>query len=540
MPLTSKLAHEGRQEEALVTIEFSGDADAFSKRLAPLAEKPALLGRVGQVPSDRSFASKKSGLVATPDLETHPSLRRSRLSLDTKAGQTPLRRVVSSQSFDVLVGSVILCNCVTMGIEVELLLGRMQNWRGLLDVADHLFTTFFLVEILLRVAAFGWRYYVPGLGGSWMSLGDLCIVMLTGVGAVWVLPLVNIQGSAHEGSNTALQTLTVLRALRLVRLVRVISRHPAFHEVWLLLRGLSESMRTLFWTSVVIFFITYVFAIFGVVLLSTTLRNAYMEAPVSGEERQTLEELVDMTDGIWPLMFTLIQVLTLDSWTSFVRQMIQYSPWCWVYFYLYVAFAVFVLMNLVTAIIVDNALKNSQKDAEAVLAEKEKEFKAALVQFQSLFELIDVDGNGELTREEFKIAFQDPQIEMRLKMLDIQTKDCEEIFDLLDTGDGVLSLEEFFEGITSMAGLAQSKDMFRVLKRVDRLTSSTVQSPRRSPQKSPMEAASLGQEPVLEKLQEVLAAVDMLSRDVAALREAKSHCEEVSSPDTCDYHVSSM
>lgn len=387
-----------------------------------------------------------------------------------------------------------------------------------------------------------------------MSLGDLCIVMLTGVGAVWILPLCSIPGSADEG-NTALQTLTVLRALRLVRLVRVISRHPAFHEVWLLLRGLSESMRTLFWTSVVISFITYVFSIFGVVLLSTTLKNAYIEAPVSGEERQTLEELVEMTDGIWPLMFTLIQVLTLDSWTSFVREMMKYSPWCWVYFYLYIAFAVFVLMNLVTAIIVDNALKNSQKDAEAVLAEKEKEFKAALAQFQSLFELIDMDGNGELTREEFKIAFQDPQIEMRLKMLDIQMKDCEEIFDLLDTGDGVLSLQEFFEGITSMAGLAQSKDMFRVLKRVDRLTSGTVKSPRKSPQKSPMEAASLAQGPVLEKLQEVLAAVDVLSRDVAALREARSHCgeellrsgghpstsdEQVSSPDTCDYQVSTM
>lgn len=370
-----------------------------------------------------------------------------------------------------------------------------------------------------------------------MNLGDFCIVILTGVGAVWILPLCSIPGSADEG-NTALQTLTVLRALRLVRLVRVISRHPAFHEVWLLLRGLSESMRTLFWTTVVIFFITYVFAIFGVVLMSTTIKKSYIDAPVSSDEQQTLEDLVEMTDGIWPLMFTLVQVLTLDSWTSFVREMMKYSPWCWVYFYLYVAFAVFVLMNLVTAIIVDNALKNSQKDSEAVLAEKEKEFRAALAQFQSLFELMDVDGNGELTREEFKIAFEDPQIEMKLKMLDIQMKDCEEIFDLLDSGDGVLSLDEFFEGLTSMAGLAQSKDMFKVLKRVDRLTTGPLASPRKSPRKSPREG------PVLEKLQEVLAAVDALSHDVAELRAARGHLGEEQlraggNPVPSDYQVSS-
>eukprot|EP00930_Biecheleria_cincta_P002695 TRINITY_DN10368_c0_g1_i4.p1 TRINITY_DN10368_c0_g1~~TRINITY_DN10368_c0_g1_i4.p1 ORF type:complete len:541 (+),score=112.08 TRINITY_DN10368_c0_g1_i4:165-1787(+) len=526
-----------------------------SSRDASLAEgPPALLGRIQ---SERSLSSSKSCLVSTQAKDPDPrhELQQSRISLDTKAGQTRLGRIVASQSFDILVGSVILCNCVTMGIEVELLLGRLQSWKGLLDVTDHLFTSFFLVEVLLRVAAFGWRYYMPGMGGSWMSLGDLCIVMLTGVGAVWILPLCsNIAGSVDEG-NTALQTLTVLRALRLVRLVRVISRHPAFHEVWLLLRGLSESMRTLFWTSVVIFFITYVFAIFGVVLISTKLKQSYIDAPVSGDEQQTLEDLLEMTDGIWALMFTLLQVLTLDSWTSFVREMMKYSPWCWVYFYLYVAFAVFVLMNLVTAIIVDNALKNSQKDSEAVLAEKEKEFKAALVQFQSLFEMMDVDGNGELTREEFKIAFQDPQIEMKLKMLDIQMKDCEEIFDLLDTGDGVLSLQEFFEGITSMAGLAQSKDMFKVLKRVDRLTTGPLKSPRRSPRKSPTEAAFSTDGPVLDKLQEVLAAVDALSRDVAELRAAGGHLGEeqvragghpppsdyeVSSPATSDHQVSSM
>merc|ERR1719183_3012096 len=152
--------------------------------------------------------------------------------------------------------------------------------------------------------------------------------------------------------------------MRLLRLVRIVRKVEAFHEVWLLLRGLSSSMRVLFWTVVVIFFITYMFAIFGVVLIGVELRESYEEASSGTEDAATLKGLVDITNGVFPMMYTLIQVLTLDSWTSVARPIQEYAGWSWLFFYLYIAVAVIVMMNLVTAVIVENALKNSQKDAE--------------------------------------------------------------------------------------------------------------------------------------------------------------------------------
>merc|ERR1719156_41608 len=92
-----------------------------------------------------------------------------------------------------------------------------------------------------------------------------------------------------------LQALTILRAMRLVRVVRVVSRVKIFHEVWLLLRGLTGSMRVLFWTVVVIFFITYLFAVFGVVLLSVQIKDEYNDASAtSGGVSDDLEELADV------------------------------------------------------------------------------------------------------------------------------------------------------------------------------------------------------------------------------------------------------
>jgi len=371
--------------------------------------------------------------------------------------------MVKSHVFEIAVGIVILFNCSTMGLEAELLLGNAQAWRGVIPVSEHIFTVIFLLELILRTMVYGWRSFVPGLGGSVWNCLDAALVLVTGVIAVWVLP-------AFEGLDAVtLQTLTVLRALRLVRLVRVVSRVEAFKEVWLLLRGLAESVRVLFWTIVVIFFITYMFAIFGVVLISVELKREHDVLPVGSHTHTELEYLTEVTGSVTAVMYTLLQVLTLDSWTSVARPIMRHIAWSWMYFYIYICIAVFVLMNLVTAIIVENALKNSQKDAEELLAEKDREREQAFHQVCHLFKMIDGDGNGELSKGELEAAFEDPEIEVQLRLLNINREDCKEIFDLIDTGDGVLSVQEFFDGIRRMEGAAQARDLFRVLKTAEQV-----------------------------------------------------------------------
>ena len=45
-----------------------------------------------------------------------------------------------------------------------------------------------------------------------------------------------------------------------------------------------------------------------------------------------------------------------------MRQVLKYVNWSWLYFYAYIAVARVVLLNLVTAIIVENALAASRND----------------------------------------------------------------------------------------------------------------------------------------------------------------------------------
>merc|ERR1719343_1218245 len=57
-------------------------------------------------------------------------------------------------------------------------------------------------------------------------------------------------------------------------------------------------------------------------------------------------------------------------------------------------------------------------------------------------------------------------------LLDFHQRDCKELFELLDDGDGEIETDEFFSGLGKMKGPAQSKDLFCVLKSVAKLESS--------------------------------------------------------------------
>merc|ERR1719424_2136093 len=67
----------------------------------------------------------------------------------------------------------------------------------------------------------------------------------------------------------------------------------------------------LFWTVMVICVITYIFAIVGVVLISSELRSHIDSS--EGNVDPELVELMGLFDGIFNTMQTLIQVLLLDS-----------------------------------------------------------------------------------------------------------------------------------------------------------------------------------------------------------------------------------
>merc|ERR1719301_417462 len=71
---------------------------------------------------------------------------------------------------------------------------------------------------------------------------------------VWILSQMEDQGS--------MKSVSVLRVIRMLRLVRLIRLFRVFKELWLVVSGLMESMRTLGWVSILLVLFVYVCGIF--------------------------------------------------------------------------------------------------------------------------------------------------------------------------------------------------------------------------------------------------------------------------------------
>eukprot|EP00931_Biecheleriopsis_adriatica_P056921 TRINITY_DN33762_c0_g1_i1.p1 TRINITY_DN33762_c0_g1~~TRINITY_DN33762_c0_g1_i1.p1 ORF type:complete len:621 (-),score=129.20 TRINITY_DN33762_c0_g1_i1:177-2039(-) len=423
---------------------------------------------------------------ASSEKKGKPELKRRKSVVDVPETGVGMRfpRVddfVRSNKFESIVGMAILLNCVTIGVEVDAMVkGQSAEFRLLSDFAEHVFTAFFLTEFLLRFFFLGWRIYFPCCTGGVVSRADACwnladlfFVWGTGVAMAWIAPLLGFDVGR-------LRIFIVMRAVRLMRLVRVVRKMPEFSEVYLLVRGFADSMRTLFWTILVIFGITYIFAIFGIVLISVSIMEEYDGALLDEDaaviDMVTLEMLVESCGSLDRWMYTLMQVLTLDSWSGISRPMEKVVPNSWIFMYLYIALVAIVFMNLVTAVIVENAIENSKADEEAQLVIKEEENRKLFKTFTQLFHVMDEDGDGTLTAQEFDNAFATPELERKLKLLDFKRDECIELFGLLDEGDGSLTLEEFFYGLQQMKGEASAKEVFILQKYVDRIWNFLLQS----------------------------------------------------------------
>jgi len=381
--------------------------------------------------------------------------------------------LLGSTWFEVVCSVVIIINCATMGVESHFeVTGHLgPASQTVLMVLENFFTVFFLFEIILRFQVCGLVGFYPNTMERRINCLDLGLVVITGLILTWIIPFFCWITGFEESK--VISIFSVLRAIRLTRLVRVFRNVSVFREAWMLIRGVADSSRTLFWTVVVIFFVTYGFAILGLSIIVVPLEGQRV-GMTDVEELSRIDALLWVFGGIDRMMFTLVQVMLGDSFHAYIRELIHFLPYTWLYFYAYIALVCVVLMNLVTAIIVENAMETSRNDHVQQLQDKHEKHAAEMKQLKVLFTLMDQDGSGTLSWSEFKLSFKDKEMKNKWRLLDFRPEDCRELFQLLDDGDGEINVNEFFQGLSRMKGDAQSKDVYRLQKTLDKLQDSVM------------------------------------------------------------------
>lgn len=130
-------------------------------------------------------------------------------------------------------------------------------------------------------------------------------------------------------------------------------------------------------------------------------------------------------------------------------------------FHLYVAFCSFALLNVMTGVFCNSAIKAAERDHDTVvqtMLQTKKEYRHLVDQ---LFRQIDTRRLGHVTIHEFEEHFDDQAVRAFFDYLQIGAMDAWTLFVSLDKdGDHTITADEFAERCVQLHGPARSADLY--------------------------------------------------------------------------------
>lgn len=218
------------------------------------------------------------------------------------------RRVAASRSFQNFMLGVIVLTAIVAGLETSATL--MARYGALFDALELAVQTVFVFEIVIRVLAHWPRLFVFFRDG-W-NVFDFAVVLAS------LLP----QAGAFA---------IVARLARLMRVTRLVSLFP---ELRLIVGTMLRSIPSMGHVIMLLGLLLYVYGILGFHLFH--------------------EHDPERWGTLGNALLTLFQMLTLEGWVEVQESALSAYPWAWIYFGSFILVAVFVVVNLFIAVVINN------------------------------------------------------------------------------------------------------------------------------------------------------------------------------------------
>ena len=235
-------------------------------------------------------------------------------------------RIANSSRFQNFIFGVIVANAITLGLGT-------YDWGRTIDdsitVADEVFLGIFVVELAIRIAAYGRR--PQDFFKSGWNVFDFVVI-----GAAF-LPGVR-------------DNVTLLRLVRLLRVVRLVSVMP---DLRILVRAMARSLPPIASLGLLTLLLMYVYGMVGWILFG--------------------DEDPEQWGNIGQAILSLFQILTLENWPDFLEAGQAIHPASWIFFVSYVLIASFLVINVLIAIIINSMEDVHEAEKAADRAELDEE-----------------------------------------------------------------------------------------------------------------------------------------------------------------------
>eukprot|EP00440_Ansanella_granifera_P025226 gb/GFBE01027400.1/.p1 GENE.gb/GFBE01027400.1/~~gb/GFBE01027400.1/.p1 ORF type:complete len:595 (+),score=126.85 gb/GFBE01027400.1/:1-1785(+) len=331
-----------------------------------------------------------------------------------------------------------------------------KNWntvRRTLNAIDVSFTVLFAMDVVFRVAFLRLRFFS---------------VLMNWIDFIVVVASVVSEFFNDEGGNVPV-ALRLLRLGKLTRTFRIVTMSQVLDSLQLLLKCLSSSVKMLFWTMCVLAFIQLV----GGLMLANLTKWYIEDESKPSEMRQEVFKFYGTFSRTFLTMFEIL----FANWSPACRVLVEnISEYYGLVFLVYRCIIGFAVLNVVSAVFVQQTMKIASTDEDLMFKRKAREQQSFLQMLQRLFKEIDASHDGYISFDEFQHLLDTPKLKFWMSQLEIDYHDLVGLFELLDDGDGRLSLQEFSEGISRLKGNARSIDVWRLETKVEALLAKVLKS----------------------------------------------------------------
>lgn len=416
--------------------------------------------------SDKDRTNRKLSLSSGRSAKMRKHVLRSKTPELSTVCTAPFTFLAGSRHFLRFIGFVILMNVVFMGCSAEIGMNDVKDGEFgrpyvPLQLVEATFCLIYVAELVIRLVASGRNFFCDPEERAW-NLFDVVLVMQ----AVYEVSSFIVDATGPNGLNLsflrALRFMKGLKALRVIRLIR------SLRELRLIIVLILGSLWSMVWSFALLGVSCYIFALIIVLGVFEALKDG------ANFEEEWVQEILEYWGSMGTAMITLVMstcggIDWRPAWDALgsIGGLIQG------FFILYVAWFMFVMSNVITAVVVESMLYFGGKDFQHSIQnelEKKEEYEDSL---RLLFQEMDSSGDGLVSYEEFKANIQVPELRAFFSSLEIEIADAELFFYLLsDGGKSSVTLGQFVSGCIRMRGHAQSVDLNDVRCKQERMQNS--------------------------------------------------------------------
>mmetsp|Transcript_40599 Transcript_40599/g.120363 ORF Transcript_40599/g.120363 Transcript_40599/m.120363 type:complete len:785 (-) Transcript_40599:176-2530(-) len=376
---------------------------------------------------------------------------------------------VTGKPFEMVCAMVIIFNaalsCSAINREVELLDPEPSAFMA---VMENIFIIFYTTELALKICVHKCHYFC-NQDMRW-NIFDAVLVAFSLFDIMITHIVLAAESDGGGGNFTFMRTLRILKMARVLRGLRVMR---FFLELRLMLNSLIGSLSSLFWS---IAMLGLIFYIFGLVFVQGVSNYLMFDEGADPKNLEKYALMMKYFGRVERACLSLYQACTGgDDWYIFFEAIGVMDTMYQLLFIFFIAFSQIALLNILTAIFVNNAMMYAMPDKEAQAMEA---LSTELQEYKELTDFLnrmDVNADGYISAVEFARNCKTGKLGLQLTGLGLNIKDTQNFFQAVaesiegahDHADGShdeVPIKDFVDGCMQLRGSASCIDL-RLLSR---------------------------------------------------------------------------